>query len=815
MNLSDYQKDIVDQIYTVLTNEDENCGITLYGGTGSGKSTIAQGVINQLLEGWTIFYIEGIDPELSPYLTWHIGTKLHSKHKLTFGGEISFGVSFLPIPLSLEFIPVLQRQDQHYILTSSEEALISAIEKQAGENHNILFVVDNYELWDTPSKQLLQKIMTYRLKLLSNFHLTILLLSHEEKSIGEGLRWHSIPIPEISDDNILFILRQQGHSGQININDIRLCAGNDLSLALMAAAYYDGSDISSFSFSQLLEKKYQNLSLETRKACKVLEPLSIIDSCFTKNETAYFIDPAPLDATAIEYQAEECLMLAKEQMFISGAENYHFSNDKVKLYFKQRLSRKALLYHRKFANYLQKRHPEDYFSRGKHLELSLQTNDPKIILDAWQLLFLSYIRRSLEIENLLDIYNIQDHIELLLDRLDPDISEPQHHVWDELCASFEAFSKFQYRQVIYHLQAINESQLVLACRTEVQRLILLCHVQIAENIYVIQQQAANLYDTINDYQFCEDEQYCRAALLLLDIYIDRFNEPKKVRVLQKNLIQIIQQHLDRQVFQEFEACYNRKASLYFTAVIASRQTTQSIRFYRKHHNRYGLFMALCNHLGNTIVSGDYDAAEQTLTECMDLLRRDNEIYYPSLYKIENNKILLTYLQDEKRAGSNRLELLKAAEKAALALSYIIDHQENETSYVILFNYLGLSILCDANDWQSRLERVQQLVEADEYYQFFLHDLIFSAALLQGDIAIAQNELTLLKKLNVPLLLPYRQIFFKRLCEQEELLKNPERLNGDPIIYHEAIKAVCSHVQDPSCQFYGRGFLLSDLQFLSL
>ena len=74
-------KELVDKLYNKLIFDDKNKGITLYGDVGSGKSTIALGLANQLIEGWTIFYLEGIDSSLSPYLTWHIGTRLYSKQK--------------------------------------------------------------------------------------------------------------------------------------------------------------------------------------------------------------------------------------------------------------------------------------------------------------------------------------------------------------------------------------------------------------------------------------------------------------------------------------------------------------------------------------------------------------------------------------------------------------------------------------------------------------------------------------------------------------------------------------------------------------
>ena len=108
--------------------------------------------------GMVCFYIEGINPGLSPYLTWHIGTKLHSNQKLNLGGEISFGISFLPVPISLEFGAGLERSKQSFVLTSNEESLLSGIKKQAGTNKNILFIADNYELWDVHPNSFCRKL---------------------------------------------------------------------------------------------------------------------------------------------------------------------------------------------------------------------------------------------------------------------------------------------------------------------------------------------------------------------------------------------------------------------------------------------------------------------------------------------------------------------------------------------------------------------------------------------------------------------------------------------------------------------------------
>ena len=83
-------------------------------------------------------------------------------------------------------------------------------------------------------------------------------------------------------------------------------------------------------------------------------------------------------------------------------------------------------------------------------------------------------------------------------------------------------------------------------------------------------------------------------------------------------------------------------------------------------------------------------AEQTLNECDVMLRQNDGWYYPSRYKIENNRILLKFLLDERTFLENRNQYLISVKKAAMAFSEIMENQEDEVSHVILFNYLALS-----------------------------------------------------------------------------------------------------------------------------
>lgn len=815
MSLAEFEQELVDLLYDRLITDDENKGITLYGDVGCGKSTIALSLANNLMEGWTIFYIEGIDPNLSPYLTWHIGTKLYSKKKLNLGSDISFGISFLPVPVSLEFGTSITTTSTNYFLTPSEEAIISNIKKQTDANRKILFIADNFELWDIPSKQLLQKIMHPQLEVLSEYHLVALIVAQDNKSIEVPVSWEYIGVPDIPDESLLHILRENGHTEQIHIEDIRICAGNDLSLAIMAANYYAENGENTNNFIEIMDRRCDCLPTEKQEVRKILEPLSIVDSYFSKDEAAFFLDSTPKDKYETEYLAEEYLQLAEEQMLIKGENRFLFANDKVKDYFKVKLAKKERYYHHKFSEFLQEHHPEDYYSRGKHLALSLQLSDTKTIVEAWQLLLLAYFRRSTEIGNTDDVYNILDYIEKLINRLPPSAIDTQHNVLVEFINGYQEFTKYNYKNALLHFQAITPSRLIPACLAECQRLILLCHIQLAEDLRIIIQSANELYNTIEDIGYLENEQYCRAALVLLDAYIDRSNDREKVNILKNKIIRIIQEHIGIPEFDEFEACYNRKAALYYAAIVACRQTEESIRFYKKHCNRNGTYMALCNHSGNAIVSGQYHIAKAAIEECISIMNNSDGWYYPSQYKIENNRILLEFLAEEKNACGDRKKILLAAHKSVNQFSKIIGHQCDEVSHVVLFNYIGLSMLCQTDTWELELSNANRLLpDLDEFYQYYLHDLNYANALLKGDVTNAKKAIDKLKLLDAPLLRHYRIILQKRRFVQEELLTLQTRFNGDPFEYHSIIQTACRHVQDDSCYFWGRGFLLSDLQFLS-
>lgn len=811
MNLVDYQRTLTEQIYDLLVGYDEGTNINLFGGAGSGKTTIGLGITEYLQEDWKIFYLCGIDSEMSPYLTWHIGTKIFSQKKLKLNVSVSFGISNLVSPIVEVAIPKIETQN--LILNPCEESIIASIKKQAGGCSKILFIIDDFYLWDTSSKLLVEKIMIQKLHLLEEYQVSWLFLSEKEKvNIPTDSHWHNIAISNISDNDILSVLRHNGFADFIDITEIKSYAKDNLRLVILAANYYQNSI---GTFNDLLERRIDTFSEGEKRAIRLLEPLSIVDTFFSQEEAAFFLNPAILDDYEAKYQANEYLSVAEEYNLINGEHVFCFSNLETKNFFKQKLAKGEKKLHYQFSRFLQMKHPEDYYSRAKHIQFSIIDINNGENNKAWQMLFLAYIRWDLNYGLDESSYNVMPEIRKLID-LNPLVQkETQLDILNKLIQGWNSFKKYNYKDALLHLQSISESLLYPTLRAECLRIILLCFLQLADNLVSIKNAADYLYQLIEKENFEEDEQYCRAALVMLEVYSDRCVDVNKASNLRGKLIDVINKHQYSSEFMAFNASFNRKAALYYPAEIANNLTERSVYFYREHNDIKNLYMSLCNNAANAIICRKYDIARENLNECINMIKKYTPAYFPSTYKVINNLVLMQYLKSEYDSDGSREELIPCAQNALITYKTLLSKPAKEVSYVIYLNWLGLSMLCNENAWEYELEKAEEYFsDTDLFYQYYFRDLKLAGYLLRQNINAAKTELEMLNKIKVPLLQPYNIIFQKRRQIQASLLENPSSVKDSPFEYHKIIKEGCCHIQDISSEFYGRGFLLSDLQFLS-
>lgn len=320
-----------------------------------------------------------------------------------------------------------------------------------------------------------------------------------------------------------------------------------------------------------------------------------------------------------------------------------------------------------------------------------------------------------------------------------------------------------------------------------------------------------MLDIIMSDGFEEDEVSCQALLVLMNIYYDHSSDTSMCRKISKRLDQLLQKHYKNKAFTYFNMVKNRKAALLFSAPIAMGCTRECIMDAEKIGNIYERFFAYCNHAGNAIVAGNYNEAQNALNKADDLQKRQN-IQFPSLYKIENNQLLLEYLIKE-HSVNNEDSFTKLSVNMLNKFEKLLLKQEEEISHVIELNCVSLKFMSGNIDINQILDLLDD-VDEDTYYTYFLHDILLASAIISKNQDQAKDELHILKKLDVPLLKEERYIFSVRNNIQKSIIKDLENINLTPYLYHKLISNGCAHIQDSSCYFWGRGFLLSDLQYLT-
>lgn len=819
MQLADYQSKYLDELYNKLVNDNHQF-ILFTGQKGSGKSVIVEELANSLMENWQVFLITGTGVESPPYYTWYSAANTFSNHRHLQINEIAFGVSFEPIGIPVGLEMGLSLSASESILSSNEQAIVKSIRKKIGKNEHILFIADNYSSWDSASQELLTKIIAEKSGILGSkkrIHFILVDLSSNQINVSVNNEFNEISINEISLEDIKQVISQQPYINASELCDLEKIiqfTGFDLRLINLAVSYQQGSNEFSDiqTLEDLLERRISDISKEKHEVCQTLERVSIINSLFSEREAAYLLDKEPIHTERILDEAAKLQLIRKRH-------EYDFPNTEIQKYFEAKLDSERKYLHYRFAQYLQENYPEDYFSRASHLYLSEKAYSEHNILEAAYLMTIEIIRRQ-EITNGAAESILEEKLVEIISCLPSEIVRIvklnislfiEGNIKIKQCNYMEAISCFSSLQFVYATKVFS---------IEAMRLLVLSLVQLADDLYEIKQKSDELYDMITDSELHEDEVWCRAALLLLEVYGDRHICNERFQILKRGFDIRIRKHMYQSAFRALNYKYASKAALFFNALIAIKLTEESCEYYRDYNSIPNLYFSLCNNAANRIICGEYKEARDRLQECKEIISSNEDINFPSIYKIENNDIINDFLLSEGKlfdyqSRREREELIiTAAKEAIIRLQQIVGQQGYEVTHVIEFNLLSMLLLIDDRDNAYRMiqEFEKEYSNLDAYYKYYYHNACISYSLLEGKYDEAANQLNIIEKFNVPLLSSYTKIFNRKNYILHEFIE--EKFEGNGFDYNYEFIRRDMHRQDISASFWGRGLLLSDLQFLS-
>lgn len=792
-----FQEKVFNELYKFLVNEKKQI-IFLSGENGCGKTETLLSLSELFDEDWKLFYIKGLSKEDPPYTAWV------AEHEIIIHErKVSPSIGLSKIPLSnfattaTVSLGYQKNIAKDISFTENEMRIFQSLIKDAKGNENILIIADDYELWDASSKSFLEKLMRRNLKIGNKlFH--IIVVTNEKNNL---LNVAYIEMKEPSDVDYCKILNSK-YSGDINVKEIKDIAGNNFNIAFMLVEY-----MSNNKKAQLYEIiEYLIRSSDIIKSSD-LEKMSIINGKFSINETSFLLERTPLDS-------ERILKDAKQKHFIDGNIKYYFKDEKIQKYFLSKILDQKKYLHNNFATYLQNNYPEDYYNRFYHLKLGYEAEGEINLRDALQLLLIEYARRRVLVHDKQEIKNLLDIYDATIACFQSNQREEQESIKTIFLSGLYHYLQFCYNEAFATLSTLMKYSLCSAFESEVQRMLLLCHLQLGNNIEVLV-LANSLYKKIKSQEFIEDEQICKNSLVLLAVYIDKHEDEDKADNVLTIFNATISKHNSKERYWEMRASLNKKASLYYPPSVAVNHIDESISFYRQSVQPVNLFLSLCNSAANHMLNLDLKRATEEINECKEMI---NEKYFvfPSTYKVYNNEQIIKYLSAEKKYLEKELSkkaFMEELETIYKKLTSIKEMQANETSYVIELNRLSIAFLLSKDTFIEEFEELgYDLKHADSYYQFYYLDLSFAHAIIQKNYEKARSILNDIEILRPTLLKMYNNIFQSRMKIQNKLIQS--KFDGSILDYHFYFLKNSTKVQDYSFYFYMRGLLVSDLQYLS-
>lgn len=792
--LPNYQQSIVDKLYDECINN-QNQIISLNGKSGCGKSHIVQALAENLCEGWTTFLIEGIGKSLSPYQTLYVGTQL--KEKKILKPNISFGIEFAPFTFSM----TPQIEEMNYVFNKYEQAILRSLRAKDPSMPNILIIADNLDEWDPSSVEFLIKLQKHKPFINRNLKLLIVGSDQVYNSIKIDTKY---TIPEFSLADYEEIIEVLGFKHQVDIMEAKACTGGNIEMLKLYCEYVKPHDEKAMlDINTIISRKIEECNEYDSEQIKHLPPIAIIGGNFSVYDAAYSEENS-------EKKYADVINIAKKHDFLYGNEEYCFSSKVISDYFKAQLHAKEALLHKDFALYLKKKKPEDYFSRAKHL---IGANEQADLEEAYYLLCIEQARRN-------SIHTNTQYFEELYNKIKTDSKLSDLNENGELyLKGIGAFIKCDYRSAIDYFNEIILLGTPNLFHAEVFRNILMSQVLLASDYHEIDNVSEKLFELIEDTAFDEEEQWVRACIVLLSVYMDRVYDNKKADDLNKKICKIFQYKRNSQFFTFMEYQYKRRAAMFYPPLFALRHSKGCEEYFNKRYDVDEVYKSQCNFGANCLICREHNEAKEVLERCLKLIDDCPEVSFPSQYKVKNNSVLANFFviaeEHMQRHVYPKEDMVLQSSKIALEeLESITGSENGEISHVISLNRISFLLLLSEFDRANLL--IQNLLSnirnEDLFYNYYLNNMRIAYYCLTGNKEAALDTLDLIKNVFVPLIMHSKKIFQHRYDVIEEMICQEHTPTPFEFNYHYLTK---NQVADTSWYFWGRGLLLSDLQFLSL
>jgi hypothetical protein len=691
---------------------------------------------------------------------------------------------------------------QALFLTEPEQDLLYIIESTA-DSKPLMLTLDHPELWDEASWSLLALILSSKLDELypslqsavvvigtphlipSRLHAllpdsNVTELGLRALDLGEmpvALRTFDFPSLSESDTHRLY-----------GVTNGRLDLLQDIS------HHFHSHDLAGFStgwddfYSSIVKRRLQALSERIEGIETLLNAAAIIGRTFTTKDIACLTGSAA-DAIHAAVRTAE-----KEHLLVATGELVQFESAELHRFFHREGVSEHARYHAKFAECLRLMRPGDYEYRQSHLYLAGQVEEA---LTCYALSALSSRREY---------------------RPSPD---PGHLVsssgWadirrylDQMLTAFDAYDDQRVREGLELLERVETflPQVLIAERDYLEASLLLITPSVANYF-----RARSLIEKWKAIAATEAEVWARMAQTLF-VALSETGAVDEARQLEAQLTAAYweRRNVDPWALHGLNVLRRRSECLHALPT-ATQRLEAALEYFGGSkdlptpRNPIQYYYTLTNLIGNKLASGQFGDAAAKALDLEQLIHRYPSITWPTPEVAANNSILAQYL-----AGA-----LNATSTAALFEKVFRESVESGDRLLLQNNYAVALILADRiEDAQELLSRgYDSIVSGDEpdgYHRYFLGNNRAVLSAMRGDITAARD---LMRECS-GLLNQFYPAIKATMTRRHELLSEVinEAARRTPGAVDRLLLEKYPQQLGPQWAFYGRGFLLTDIQFWS-
>jgi hypothetical protein len=685
-------------------------------------------------------------------------------------------------------------------LTQQEQDLLFVI--QASSQHKrLLLTIDNIEAWDRASWALLGLVLSNNLHQLYPAIAGALILvgantetlsrlrpicsdipiteysikSLNQNEFGVALSTFGIPITSGSEMNALY-----------SVTNGRLDLAHDLGVHIRLSSSGDLASATDDFYDSLIDRRIISLEAKVPDLQKFLATVAILGERFSIEEIRCLTGYSQENLNAI-------VRLATDEHFISGLGDFlGFNSTALHQHFYREQSSEHCAYHGKLAECVRTIRAGDYEYRLHHLLLAQNAEEA---LTCYALAALSARRQQRPILDRTDVSNLSGWTDV-------------REYLATMTAAYDAYENNSFDQALQILDKIEG---------------FLPDVLIAERDYLESQIHLKTHG-VRDYE--------RAVELL-----GRWGELKRLepevwsrigQVLVVGLVQIGRIDEARKLEADLEAYYwsRRKVdpwALYSLNVLRRKSEclhhlpTATIHLERalayfgplesqtppRHPVQY--YYALVNLVGNHIAGGHFDMAFQRALELETFVGDHPMIHWPGLENAANNSILAGFL-------SKNLSV----SKANVLMAQLFESATGVGDRLLIQNNYAVFLI-----YADQLARAQELLQEafseltaddkpDEYHFYFVGNNLALLRAISGDISGAQD---LFSKCGVGI--DHLHVAIRQTLRRRHELLAHAIARGQELGKEKLDRYLLDRYPTqigPQWSFYGRGFLLSDIQF---